>query len=79
MTPQEIEALVEQKVAERTASLQQELDRVKANRDQVIAEKRKLVADRKSDVLTEAERMIRLADRALKIDNGTTATRPTRS
>jgi hypothetical protein len=69
MTPQEIESLIEQKLAERTASLQQELDQVKRNRDQILDEKRRLVAARKQPE-SEAERMIRLADRVLKIDNG---------
>ena len=59
MTPQEIDELVERKVAERTAHLT-------AHVDQLIKEKRKLVADRKPDVLDEAERAMRAADRYLK-------------
>jgi len=53
---------------EKIAALEAELAAVKKNRDSILKEKREL--EGRSPVLAEADRMIRLADRALKVDNG---------
>ena len=53
----------------RNQQLETDLARVTQNRDSILREK-KALEHRRDPVLSEAERMIRLADRYLKVDNG---------
>ena len=56
-----ISALIDQRVAERTRELQEQLDRVTKNRDSILREKREL------EGRAETDRLMRAADRATHI------------